>query len=95
MIAAFAKFTEVCRGSRRLGSAALDLAYVAAGRLDGFWERGLKPWDVAAGVLLVEEAGGIVSRFDGGPHQVGGRRGRRARRPRYTRRCCKSVTSGR
>jgi myo-inositol-1(or 4)-monophosphatase len=72
MIAAFAKFTEVCRGSRRLGSAALDLAYVAAGRLDGFWERGLKPWDVAAGVLLVEEAGGVISRFDGEPHRLAG-----------------------
>ena len=45
---------------RRPGSAALDLAYVASGRYDGFWEFGLKPWDVAAGVLLIQEAGGIV-----------------------------------
>ncbi len=50
---------------RRLGSAAVDLAYVACGRFDGFWESALQPWDVAAGLLLVEEAGGQVSRFDG------------------------------
>jgi myo-inositol-1(or 4)-monophosphatase len=72
MIAQFARFTELCRGTRRLGSAALDLAYVAAGRLDGFWETGLKPWDVAAGVVLVEEAGGVLSRFDGAPHRLTG-----------------------
>jgi myo-inositol-1(or 4)-monophosphatase len=53
------------QGLRRDGSAALDLAYVAAGRLDGFWEFGLKPWDTAAGWLLVEEAGGRVSNFKG------------------------------
>jgi myo-inositol-1(or 4)-monophosphatase len=53
-------------GIRRAGSAALDLAYVAAGRLDGFWEIGLSPWDVAAGALIVREAGGIVTDFDGG-----------------------------
>ncbi len=52
-------------GIRRPGSAALDLAYVAAGRLDGFWEFGLKPWDIAAGVLLAQEAGGIVSDLGG------------------------------
>lgn len=52
-------------GVRRPGAAALDLAYVAAGRLDGFWEFNLKPWDIAAGVLLVQEAGGMVSDFDG------------------------------
>ncbi len=51
---------------RRAGAAALDLAYVAAGRLDGFWEIGLQPWDMAAGALLVKEAGGIVSDFRGG-----------------------------
>jgi myo-inositol-1(or 4)-monophosphatase len=72
MISAFARFTELCRGSRRLGSAALDLAYVASGRLDGFWEMGLRPWDVAAGVVLVEEAGGTVTRFDGSPHRLVG-----------------------
>jgi len=53
-------------GIRRPGSAALDLAYVAAGRLDGFWEFGLNPWDMAAGVLLVREAGGLVGDFAGG-----------------------------
>ncbi len=52
-------------GVRRAGSAALDLAYVAAGRLDGFWEFGLNPWDMAAGILLIREAGGIVSDLDG------------------------------
>lgn len=53
-------------GIRRLGSAALDLAYVAAGRYDGYWEASLKPWDIAAGVLLVEEAGGMVTDLQGG-----------------------------
>jgi len=53
----------VSAGVRRFGSAALDLAYVAAGRYDGFWERGLKNWDIAAGILLVREAGGFVSDF--------------------------------
>jgi myo-inositol-1(or 4)-monophosphatase len=55
---------------RRDGSAALDLAYVASGRFDGFWEEGLRPWDVAAGVLLVEEAGGRVSYYDGSPFSI-------------------------
>lgn len=50
---------------RRLGSAALDLAFVAAGRLDGFWEVGLKPWDVAAGMLILKEAGGIITDYEG------------------------------
>ncbi len=54
-------------GVRRAGSAALDLAYVAAGRLDGFWEMGLKPWDMAAGVLVIQEAGGMTGHFDGRP----------------------------
>jgi len=53
-------------GVRRAGAAALDLAYVAAGRLDAFWERGLSEWDIAAGALLVQEAGGLVSDFAGG-----------------------------
>jgi myo-inositol-1(or 4)-monophosphatase len=57
-------------GVRRTGSAALDLAFVAAGRLDFFWEFGLKPWDVAAGALLVAEAGGRVSDMKGAPHSV-------------------------
>ena len=72
MLASFGRFTELSRGSRRLGSAALDLAYIAAGRLDAFWELGLKPWDVAAGKVLVEEAGGLVTRFDGAPLQLSG-----------------------
>ena len=55
-----------CAGIRRAGAAALDLAYVAAGRFDGFWELGLKPWDVAAGALLITEAGGLVADFNGG-----------------------------
>ena len=53
-------------GIRRAGAAALDLAYVAAGRLDAFWETGLKPWDIAAGALLIKEAGGLISDFTGG-----------------------------
>ncbi len=57
---------KVSAGVRRFGSAALDLAYVAAGRLDGFWEIGLHPWDVAAGVVLVREAGGYISDLEGG-----------------------------
>ena len=59
-------------GIRRLGSAALDLAYVAAGRYDGFWEFGLSPWDVAAGIVLVREAGGLVTDILGGPATIGG-----------------------
>jgi myo-inositol-1(or 4)-monophosphatase len=55
-----------CAGIRRMGSAALDLAWVAAGRFDGFWERNLKPWDIAAGIVLVREAGGFVAEIDGG-----------------------------
>ncbi len=53
-------------GIRRMGAASLDLAYVAAGRYDGFWEMNLKPWDIAAGILLIKEAGGFVSDFKGG-----------------------------
>jgi myo-inositol-1(or 4)-monophosphatase len=59
-------------GVRRAGSAALDLAYVACGRLDGFWEFGLNPWDVAAGTLIVSEAGGAVSDMKGGPVNLRG-----------------------
>jgi myo-inositol-1(or 4)-monophosphatase len=61
----FTNFTMAAQAVRRDGSAALDLAYVACGRFDGFWEDGLNPWDVAAGVLLIEEAGGRVSDFVG------------------------------
>ncbi|MBU6512753.1 MAG: inositol monophosphatase [Betaproteobacteria bacterium] len=61
----FKKISQRCVGLRRPGAAALDLAYVAAGRYDGFFEQGLKPWDVAAGSLLVTEAGGMVGNFTG------------------------------
>jgi myo-inositol-1(or 4)-monophosphatase len=61
----FINFQRACQGCRRAGSASLDLAYVAAGRFDGFWEMKLKPWDIAAGKLIVEEAGGAVSNFSG------------------------------
>jgi myo-inositol-1(or 4)-monophosphatase len=66
----FCRLTNISQGVRRLGSAALDLAYVAAGRLDGYWERGLQPWDLAAGVLLVEEAGGKVSGYEDTPFDL-------------------------
>ena len=66
----FIAFQTAARGIRRAGAAALDLACVAAGRLDGFWELKLKPWDVAAGVLLVREAGGSVTAFDGSDYDV-------------------------
>jgi myo-inositol-1(or 4)-monophosphatase len=65
--AEFAWFTHRSHGVRRAGAAAVDLAYVAAGRFDGYWERGLSPWDLAAGVVLVEQAGGLVSGYDGSP----------------------------
>jgi len=58
------EFLIASRGVRRDGSAAIDMAYVASGRFDGFWEEGLNPWDMAAGVLLIEEAGGQVSGYD-------------------------------
>jgi len=57
----YARFARCSQGVRRLGSAALDLCYVAAGWLDGYWEMQIKPWDVAAGTLIVEEAGGMVT----------------------------------
>lgn len=66
----FADFQMRTRGIRRAGAAALDLAYLAAGRFDGFWECKLKPWDVAAGELLVREAGGLVTGFKGEPYSV-------------------------
>lgn len=66
----FANFIMSAQSVRRDGAAALDLAYVAAGRFDGFWEEGLRPWDVAAGALLIEEAGGRVTRYDGSPFRV-------------------------
>lgn len=67
LVGMFGAFLGASRAVRRLGSAALDLCYVAAGRFDGFWEQLLKPWDVAAGALIVEEAGGQVTGMDGTP----------------------------
>jgi myo-inositol-1(or 4)-monophosphatase len=67
LVAMFGAFLVKARAVRRLGSAALDLCYVAAGRFDGFWEQELKPWDVAAGALIVTEAGGRISGMDGSP----------------------------
>lgn len=70
-LAEVARLVPQIRDLRRAGSAALDLAYVAAGRLDGYWEYHLQPWDVAAGALLVHEAGGALVRIAGGPWQIG------------------------
>jgi myo-inositol-1(or 4)-monophosphatase len=69
----YQEFTLRSHGVRRAGSAALDLAYVAAGRLDAFWEFNLNPWDTAAGILLVEEAGGRVTDFSGNPFRLDSR----------------------
>jgi myo-inositol-1(or 4)-monophosphatase len=66
----YAAFAVRARAVRRLGSALLDFAYVAAGRLDGYWELGLSPWDVAAGRILVEEAGGRVTDLRGQPVDI-------------------------
>ena len=60
-----------CQAVRRTGSAALNMCYLAAGRVDGFWALSTHAWDVAAGVLLVEEAGGMVTDVDGGPFDLG------------------------
>ena len=73
VIEMFAAFIARARAVRRLGSAALDLCYVAAGRFDGFWERQLQPWDVAGGALIVAEAGGRVTTMTGEPY--GSRKG--------------------
>ncbi len=69
LLGLFGDFIRQARAVRRLGSAAIDLAYVAAGRFDGFWEVRLNPWDVSAGALLIEEAGGHVSNLAGGPFE--------------------------
>ncbi len=66
----FTGFTRKARGIRRDGSAAIDMAYVACGRFDGFWEEGLHAWDVAAGVLFIEESGGRVSYYDDSPFSI-------------------------
>jgi myo-inositol-1(or 4)-monophosphatase len=65
--AEFCYLTHLTQGVRRSGSASLDLTDVACGRLDGYWERGLKPWDITAGIILVEEAGGRITAYDGSP----------------------------
>jgi myo-inositol-1(or 4)-monophosphatase len=68
------RLMPICAGVRRFGSAALDLAYVAAGRYDGYWERGLKSWDIAAGVIIAREAGAIVEALEehgDEPHALG------------------------
>jgi myo-inositol-1(or 4)-monophosphatase len=69
----YQEFTLRSHGVRRAGSAALDLAYVASGRLDSFWEFNLNPWDTAAGILLIEEAGGRVTDFSGNPYRLDSR----------------------
>jgi myo-inositol-1(or 4)-monophosphatase len=66
----FREMLESTAGQRRAGSAALDLAYVAAGMVDGFWEFNLKPWDIAAGYLMVKEAGGLICDFEGGQNML-------------------------
>jgi len=67
LVGLFSDFLRTSRAVRRLGSAAIDLAYVACGRFDGFWEVRLNPWDISAGALLIEEAGGLVTGLDGAP----------------------------
>ncbi|MBL7158122.1 MAG: inositol monophosphatase [Candidatus Omnitrophica bacterium] len=66
----FTRFLKASQAVRRAGSAALDLCYVACGRFDGFWELYLNPWDMAAGALILEEAGGKITQFDGSPFTV-------------------------
>jgi len=66
----FGHFSMLVQGMRRLGSAALDLCYVAAGRLDAYYERGIHAWDVAAGNLILEEAGGTITNYRGGPFET-------------------------
>jgi myo-inositol-1(or 4)-monophosphatase len=72
-VSQFRTFMTTTQGLRRLGSAAMDLAYVAAGRCDGFFEYELKPWDVAAGAYLVQKAGGMVTDFEGGDNFIFGK----------------------
>jgi myo-inositol-1(or 4)-monophosphatase len=69
----FGRFSAFTRGMRRLGSTALDLCYVAAGRLDGYYERGIWPWDIAAGGLIVEVSGGRITDYRGGKLNLEGR----------------------
>ena len=69
----FVRFALKAQGLRRTGTAALDLCYVASGRFDGFWEVALNPWDMAAGIVILEEAGGKVTNFEGGKHSIYGK----------------------
>ena len=73
IVGLFAEFVGRARAVRRLGSAAIDLCYIAAGRMDGFWERDLKPWDIAGGALIVQEAGGRITNMNGQPFASRGR----------------------
>ena len=66
----FTNFTMQAQAVRRDGSAAIDLAYVACGRFDGFWEDGLNPWDIAAGILLIQEAGGLITNYQNEPLNI-------------------------
>ena len=68
--AEFCYLTHLTQGVRRSGSASLDLTDVACGRIDGYWERGIRPWDIAAGIVLVEEAGGQVTAYDSSPLKI-------------------------
>jgi myo-inositol-1(or 4)-monophosphatase len=68
--AEFCHLTHLSQGVRRLGCASMDLAGVACGRLDGYWERGIQPWDMAAGIVILEEAGGKVTAYDGSPLDI-------------------------
>lgn len=68
--AEFCHLTHLTQGVRRSGSASIDLCYVACGRLDGYWERGLSPWDMAAGVVVLSEAGGKITAYDGSPWKM-------------------------
>jgi myo-inositol-1(or 4)-monophosphatase len=70
LVSLFSAFLAEAQAVRRLGSAALDLCYVAAGRMDAFWEQHLKPWDMAAGALMLTEAGGRISALDGSPFDI-------------------------
>jgi myo-inositol-1(or 4)-monophosphatase len=69
-ISVFERFIRLGLPVRRLGSAAIDLCWVAAGRFDGFWEYNLNPWDIAAGYLIIEEAGGRISNFNGDAYNI-------------------------
>jgi myo-inositol-1(or 4)-monophosphatase len=69
-LSSYGRFAKMTQGVRRLGSAALDLCYIGTGRFDGYWERSLQPWDVAAGALIAEEAGAKVTDINGSPEYL-------------------------